>query len=96
MSRLNLQPQFIVEKGRGIYYKIKPKLMKKFNPGYYVTIEANSGKYFVGKTSIEAMNKARKYFPHRQFYMAQVGSATANMKQHGFILRFKKPSPYQN
>jgi len=80
MSRINLQKQFIVEKGREIYYKIKPELKKKFDPGFYVTIEANSGKYFVGKTSIEAMDKARKYFPRRQFYMAQVGSATANMK----------------
>ena len=80
MSRINLQKQFIVEKGREIYYKIKPELKKKFDPGFYITIEANSGKYFVGKTSIEAMHKARKYFPRRQFYMAQVGSATANMK----------------
>lgn len=80
MSRLNVKPQYIVEKGREIYYKIKPKLEKKHNPGYYVTIEVNSGKFFVGKTPVEAMDKAREHFPRRKFYMAQVGRMPALMK----------------
>ncbi len=80
MSRINLDRQFVVEKGREIYYKIKPQLEKKFNPGYYVTIEANSGKYFIGKNSVEALEKAQKHFPKRQFYMARVGRITSNLK----------------
>ncbi len=80
MSRINLQPQFIVEKGREIYYKIKPELEKKYNPGFYVTIEVNSGKFFIGRTPIEAMDKARKHFPRRQFFMANVGRLPAMLK----------------
>ena len=63
----------IVRKGEKIYYKIKPELEKKYNPGYYVTIEVGSGKYFVGKTSIEAAHKAKKVFPKKQFFLARVG-----------------------
>lgn len=68
--------KLIVKKGEKIYYQIKPKLEKKFDPSYYVTIEVNSGKYFVGKTSIEALHKAQKVFPKKQFFLAQVGRVT--------------------
>ncbi len=85
MSTINTKKQFIVEEGRKIYFKIKPQLVKKFDPGYYVTIESNSGKYFVGKTSIEAMNKAKKHFPRRQFFMARVGRVADLFYE--FILR---------
>ncbi len=80
MSRINLDRQFIVEKGREIYYKIKPQLEKKHDPGNYVTIEVNSGRFFVGRNSIEAMDKAKKHFPRRQFFMARVGRITSNLK----------------
>ncbi|OGK09191.1 hypothetical protein A2767_06590 [Candidatus Roizmanbacteria bacterium RIFCSPHIGHO2_01_FULL_35_10] len=80
MSRIILNRQFIVDKGREIYYKIRPELKKKYNEGHYVTIEVNSGKYFIGKTPIEAMDIAKKHFPKRKFYMAQVGSMTSLMK----------------
>lgn len=80
MSTINLKPQFIVEKGREIYYRIKPELNKKYEPGYYVTIEVNSGKFFVGRTSIEAMDKAKKHFPRRQFFMANIGRLPSMLK----------------
>jgi hypothetical protein len=66
----------IVKKGEKIYYKIKPELEKRYNPSYYVTIEVNTGKYFVGKTSIAAIHKAQKVFPKKQFFLAQVGRVT--------------------
>ncbi|PIQ71631.1 hypothetical protein COS77_02945 [Candidatus Roizmanbacteria bacterium CG06_land_8_20_14_3_00_34_14] len=80
MSTINLTQEFIVEKGREIYHKIKPHLDKKYKPGYYVTIEANSGKFFVGKTPIEAMDKAKKNFPRRVFYMANIGRLPSMFK----------------
>lgn len=63
----------IIDKGTKIYFKIKPELEKKFEANYYVTIEVKTGKYFIGKTSVEAMNKASKKFPDDMFFMAQVG-----------------------
>lgn len=85
MSTINLTQEFIVEKGREIYYKIKPSLKKKYDPSDYVIIEANSGKYFVRKTSVEAMDIAKKHFPKRQFFMARVGRISDLF--YGFILR---------
>lgn len=72
-TTIDKRGKLIVKKGEKIYYQIKPKLEKKFDPSYYVTIEVNSGKYFVGKTSIEAIEKAKKAFPRKQFFMARVG-----------------------
>lgn len=85
MSTINLTKEFIVEKGREIYYKIKPSLEKKYDHSDYVIIEANSGKYFVRKTSVEAMDIAKKHFPKRQFFMARVGRISDYF--YGFIFR---------
>ncbi len=63
----------IADKGEKIYYRIKPLIEKKYDPSYYVTIEVKTGKYFVGKTPIEAFHKAKKEFPEKQFFLAQVG-----------------------
>lgn len=72
-TNIGAKSKMIVKKGEKIYYKIKPELEKKYDPSYYVTIEVNSGKYFVGKTSIQALHKAQKVFPHEQFLLARVG-----------------------
>ena len=66
--------EIIVRKGEKIYHAIKPELEKKYKSYYYVTIEVNSGRYFVGKTAVEAMDKAEKEFPDEMFLLAQVGS----------------------
>lgn len=78
-STIDKKGKQIVAKGEKIYYKIKPDLEKKYNPDYYVTIEVKSGKYFVGKTSVEAMNKAEKKFPNKIFFLAQVGRLTGRL-----------------
>lgn len=72
--------KLIVEKGKDIYYRIKPRLEKKYQPGDFVTIEVGSGKFFVGKSSIEALRKAKKEFPRRQFFLAQVGKVAGALK----------------
>ena len=72
--------KLIVEKGKDIFYSLSPSLEKKYRAGDFVTIEVNSGKFFVGKNPIEAINKAKKYFPRRQFFLAQVGRAAGILK----------------
>lgn len=74
------QQKLIIEKGKDIFYRIKPKLEKKFQPGHFVTIEVNSGKFFVGRNPIEAINRAKKKFPRKQFFLAQVGRASGILK----------------
>ncbi len=70
----------IVESGKELYYRLKPQLEKKYSKGDYVSFEVESGKYFVGKTSIEALHKAKRKYPHKQFYLAQVGSIAGILK----------------
>lgn len=70
----------IVEKGRELYYRLKPSLKKKYNPGNYVSFEVESGDYFVGKTSIESLHKAKKKYPNKQFFLTQVGSIAGILK----------------
>ncbi len=74
------QQQLIIEKGKNIFYSIKNKLEKNYKPGYFVTIEVKSGKYFVGKNPTEAINKAKKNFPRRQFFLSQVGRVAGMLK----------------
>lgn len=74
------QQKNIVEKGKNIFYRIKSRLEKQYSPGNYVTIEVSSGKYFVGDTPVEAINKAKKSFPHKQFFLTQVGRVAGILK----------------
>lgn len=67
-----IHPEEISSKGMAIYQKISKRMEKK-NFGKYLAIEVGSGKYFIGNTLIEAMEKAKKKFPHKLFYFTRVG-----------------------
>ncbi len=62
----------IVEKGQRIYEKIKDKLEPE-HKGEIVAIEVETGDYFLGKSVIEATDKAREKYPDKVFYTARVG-----------------------
>lgn len=62
------------------YYTLKPKLEKKYDPNDYVVIDPKTGKYFVGKTSLAAMKKARKMYSRGRLFLAQVGRMSGLMK----------------
>lgn len=70
----------LAERGREIYYRLKPTLEKKYSPSDYVSIEVGGGKYFIGKTGIEAIKKAEKAYPNKQFFLAQVGKIAGILK----------------
>jgi len=74
------QQKYIIEKGKDIFYRIKSRLEKKYKPGQFVTIEVQSGKFFVGKTPIEALHKAKRVFPEKQFFLTQVGRLAGTLK----------------
>lgn len=48
--------------------------MEEKNLGKYLAIEVESGKYFLGETMIEAMDKAKERFPDKLFYFVRIGS----------------------
>lgn len=68
------------EKGRELYYKLKPKLEKKYRLEDYVAIAVKSGKYVVGKSAIEVMRKSEKKYPQEKFFVAQVGRLAGLLK----------------
>lgn len=76
----NLDSKIIVEKGKKLYYSLKPTLKKKYKPDNYVCFEVETGDFFVGKTSIESLHKAKNKYPDRQFFLAQVGSLSGILK----------------
>lgn len=69
-------PIEIAQKGTQVYQKIS-KQIEKNHSGNFVAIEVESGKYFLGKTQMEAIEKARKSFPTKIFYLMKVGFPAA-------------------
>lgn len=62
----------IVDKGQRIYETIKDRLEPE-HKGEIVAIETESGDYFLARRVIEAIEKARKRYPDKVFYVARVG-----------------------
>ena len=66
--------------GEKKYYLLKDILEKKYEPDDYVVINPKTSKYFVGKTSVQAMKKARLKYPKGKLFMAQVGRISGLLK----------------
>lgn len=69
-------PLEIAQKGTQIYQKISKQIEKK-HLGNFVAIEVESGKYFLGQTQVEAIEKAKKHFPTKIFYLMKIGFPAA-------------------
>lgn len=69
-----------VEKGKQIYYLLKPKLEEKFPPEDYVSIDVETGDYQVDETDIGAIFKSQKRHPGKKFFLAQVGRVAGMLK----------------
>jgi len=67
-------------KAEKIYYKLKDKLQKKYSRNHYVVINPETKDYFVGKTSVEAMKKARNKYQTGPLFIAQIGRIAGLMK----------------
>lgn len=67
----------VAELGKKLYEeKLKPILEPQEN-GKFVSIEPNSGEYFVAKTAIEAI-KGNTYFKEKILFLARIGFPTAH------------------
>ena len=73
-SKPLLTPKQVAEKGEQLYQeKLKPILEPKEN-GRFVTIEVNSGEFFLGDSLLEALQRARQKYPDRLFHTIKVGA----------------------
>ncbi len=66
----------VVTKGKEIYLKIKDQLESE-HKGEIVAIDVDSGEYFVGKTLMEANDKAREKYLNKQLCFIRIGSDVA-------------------
>jgi hypothetical protein len=68
----------IVKKGEAIYSeRLKAKLEKKYF-GKMVAIDPDTGDYFIGDTTLEAVKKGRKKHPGTVFHSIRVGYPAAH------------------
>jgi len=65
----------------------KEVLMKvhslKGKKGLLAMIEPESGECFLGKTTLEALKKAKKKYPNKVFYCVRIGSPYAHEHKGG-------------
>lgn len=69
------QTEELAQKGQEIYERLKSELEPAKN-GWYVAIEVTSGQYFLGETTEEALEEAKKVFPDKLFYVMRIGGVT--------------------
>lgn len=62
------------------YYKLREKLERQYASDDYVVINPKTEEYFIGKTSVEAMKKAREKCPKGKLFLAQIGRIAGLMK----------------
>lgn len=67
-----INPEEFGSKGEEIYKLIGPQLEPE-HKGEIAAIEVESGDYFLGKTVIEAWQKAKAEYPHKVFYFVRIG-----------------------
>jgi len=80
MNDLNLYKKINIEKiaseGAKIYEKVKEQFEPEKN-GKFLAIEIDSKETFLGKTSSEALIKAKQKFPDKVFFVVKIGFTVA-------------------
>lgn len=64
----------VSRKGQRIFEAL-PEALQKDHLGEAVAIEVESGEYFLGRTGLEAVRKAREKYPGRLFFVGRLGYA---------------------
>jgi len=62
----------VATKGQRVFRQLSEKLEKE-HLGEAVAIEVDTGDYFLGKTGLEAVRKAREKYPGKLFFVGRVG-----------------------
>lgn len=81
----------IVELGQKFYNENLKQILEPEHNGEFVSIEPESGQYFVGKTDVEAMKKSKEAIPGKIKCLIRIGSESA-YRFGGFNVRTKRQS----
>ncbi|TSC77514.1 MAG: Uncharacterized protein G01um101424_361 [Parcubacteria group bacterium Gr01-1014_24] len=76
--------QKIAEEGARIYNEIKANYDPK-EKGKFLAIDIDTGKAYLGNTSAEALEFAKKNHPDKIFYVVKIGFDTAETVAKEFI-----------
>lgn len=68
----NLNPVEFTAKGKKVYEGIKERLEEN-HKDKFVAIEPDSGSYFLGSEPMKAINKGKKKYPNKIFYLVRIG-----------------------
>ncbi len=68
--------------GIEFYKKHLKNLLEPSHNGEFVAIEPYSGKYFVDKIKLKAIQKARTEMPDKLFFLAKVGTIFTGSLSH--------------
>lgn len=74
----NVNIQEIAEKGAKIYEEIKGQY-DPINTGKFLAINVDTKEVFLGNTSSEAVELARKSYSNTVFYVVKIGSSAAEI-----------------
>lgn len=70
--------QEIADKGGKIYEEIKHKFKPEFNDKF-LAIDVESGKIYMGDSTVEAVEKARFVYSDEIFYVVKIGSSASEI-----------------
>lgn len=81
----------IAELGQKFYDEHLKKVLEPEHNGEFVSIEPESGQYFLGKTDVEAMRKSKEAIPDKIKCLIRIGSPST-YKFGGFNAGTKRQS----
>lgn len=67
----------IAEHGRKYYDEHLKEILELKHFGEFVVIDPDSGKYFLGKTDVEAMKKGKAAIPDKILFLTRIGCKVA-------------------
>lgn len=79
----------LAELGKKFYDEHLKQILEPIHNGEFVSIEPESGNYFLGKTDGEALSKSNKAMPDKMFFLLKVGYGAVH-KIGGFNARRKR------
>jgi len=63
--------------GKKYYDEHLKQILEPEHNGEFVTIDYESGQYFLGKTDVEAMKKGKANLPEKKLFLVRVGFEAA-------------------
>jgi len=73
LQAIKVDKDEVALKGQQIYDHTLKQKLERDHWGDVVVIEVDTGDYFLGKTSTEAINTAKEKYPNSIFYVVKIG-----------------------